>query len=251
MRGETVRPNLNGMALRRGRTLEMIAPVVMENPYQKPSRFRSLAPDLAGMHRCQPTDHPVFPESFPSFRSGDSQSNSRPHTIMPTQRHLFSAAALGILCVLALLWHASLLEKWTPSPETLTEKTARTIAIALPVIDHGAVPLPLANPGGGSPAQMDQDALRNSQAQTRAVLDRMPPSEQESFQQALHQARYGIEPVTAELRKERQNLTGVSHHASNPAQDLMFGFLDDGGLLLKSGKVGKNWQGTLRLKGAG
>lgn len=79
------------------------------------------------------------------------------------------------------------------------------------------------------------------------ALSRLPANEQASFQAALHEARHSVEALSETQRSGRPELRGVSHCASNPGQDLMFGFLQNGGVRLQSGQAGKTWEGTLRL----
>lgn len=90
--------------------------------------------------------------------------------------------------------------------------------------------------------------LSEPQQRQPSVLDQVPANEQASFQTALHEARYGVCALAGPERQTRPELRGWSHHASNPAQDLMFGFLENGGVRLLSGQPGKTWQGTLRLR---
>lgn len=80
-----------------------------------------------------------------------------------------------------------------------------------------------------------------------AGMDMIPANERGSFQAALHEARYGIQEVQKSDLSGRLDLVGVTHHASNPAEDLMFLFLDNGGVRLLPGMEGRTWEGTLRL----
>jgi hypothetical protein len=111
-----------------------------------------------------------------------------------------------------------------PTDRTGTERPPATLM---------AMPPPLENPRTLAP-----------------TIAQLPQNEQESFQHALNQARYGIQALTPAERAGRPELTAVSHRASNPAQDLMVEFMDNGGLRLQSGQAGKYWRGTLRLRSA-
>lgn len=95
------------------------------------------------------------------------------------------------------------------------------------------------------PAPLDEPRQRPA-----SVIGQLQKNEQASLQAALHEARHAISPADPSLARKTED-KGVTHFASNPGQDIRFGFLENGGVRLLSGQPGKTWQGTLRLKAPG